>query len=84
MGETERILLPVSLPESLELLFQEPDSGKMLAWFVCLKVTGNETKGSICIKDEMQGSYGLVRKTKQNVLKTQWFQWELKSRLKQE
>lgn len=55
----------------------------MLAWFVYLKVTWNVNKSWIYIKDAMEGCYVLVRKTKKKVLKTQWFQWELRSWLKQ-
>lgn len=40
-GWGEGILLPVSLPGPLELLPYEPAAGKMLAWFLCLKVTRN-------------------------------------------
>jgi len=56
----------------------------MLAWLICLRITGSENKSRISIKDAMGKCYVLVRKTKQKVLKTQWFQWELRSWLKQE
>lgn len=45
-------------------------------------MTGNENKSRIYTKDAMKGCYVLVRKTK--VLKSQQFQWELRSWLKQE
>lgn len=56
----------------------------MLAWFVCLKVTRSENKSRVYIKDAMEGCYVLLRKTRRKVLKTQGFQWELRSWLKQE